>query len=189
MVNTAAARPKTANMARRPAGKVTRLVETDADHLRREAFIALFLASGRLTAEVETLCRDEQITMSHYTVLWFLARRSGPEGLPMGSVIDGHLNRASDSTRLADRLTSLGLIERLSSPADRRVVLVRLTDSGRKVYLRLTRRILDLHEVQWSGLSADELQQLSHLLAKVLRSADSSWGKLRRFAAGEDDGD
>ena len=37
-----------------------------------------------------------------------------------GALADGHLNRASDVTRLADRLLSLGFIERVSSLGDRR---------------------------------------------------------------------
>ena len=55
----------------------------------------LFLASGRLTAGVERLCREEQLAMSHYTVLWFLARRGEDEGVLMGAFIDWHLNRAT----------------------------------------------------------------------------------------------
>jgi DNA-binding MarR family transcriptional regulator len=113
------------------AKKTNALRESAEDKLGRESFIALFLAVRQACAEVEALCREEQIAMSHYTVLWFLARRREREGVPMGAVIDGHLNRASDSTRLADRLTALGMIERLASEADRRVVLVRLTARGR----------------------------------------------------------
>jgi DNA-binding MarR family transcriptional regulator len=157
--------------------------ESAGDRLGREAFISLFLASGKLTAEVEMLCRDERIAMSHYTVLWFLARRGEPEGVPMGAVIDGHLNRASDATRLADRLTSLGLIERFASPSDRRVVLVRPTDKGRNVYLRLTHRIRELHRQQWKTLSTAELKELRRLLVKVLGD-DASRAKLQTLAAG-----
>lgn len=159
-------------------------LESADDRLAREAFIMLFVASGQLTGEVEKLCREEDIAMSHYTVLWFLARRSEPEGVPMGAVIDGHLNRASDATRLADRLTSLGMIERLASPSDRRVVLVRLTGKGREVYLRLTRRIRALHREQWKALTAAELKELRRLLVKAIGD-DSSRSKLSTLAAGE----
>jgi DNA-binding MarR family transcriptional regulator len=157
--------------------------ESSADRLGREAFISLFLASSRLTAEVERLCREEQIAMSHYTVIWFLARRIEPEGVPMGAVIDGHLNRASDATRLADRLIALGMIERLASPADRRVVLVRLTEKGRDLYVRLTQRIQALHRRQWDVLSQAELRELRRLLFKVL-GEDQSRRKLDTLAAG-----
>jgi len=168
------------------AKKTKALPESEEDKLGREAFISLFLASGKLTAEVEALCREEQIAMSHYTVLWFLARRREPEGVPMGVVIDGHLNRASDATRLADRLTALGMIERLASPSDRRVVLVRLTAKGRTVYLRLTRRIQELHRRQWSGLTQAEVRELRRLLVKAL-GEDTSRQKLEALAAGGKD--
>jgi len=157
--------------------------ESAEDKLGREAFIMLFLVSGRLTGDVERLCRKEQIAMSHYTVLWFLARRSETDGVPMGAVIDGHLNRASDSTRLADRLTALGMIERLASPTDRRVVLVRLTDKGRETYVRLTRGLLTLHKRQWGMLTQDELRQLRRLLVKVLAD-DVAKQKLTALAIG-----
>jgi len=166
-------------------GKSRRVREQPIDRLGREAFINLFLASGRLTAEVEKLCREEGITMSHYTVLWFLSQRSDSDGVPMGAVIDGHLNRASDATRLADRLTSLGLIERLSSPTDRRMVLVRVTDAGRDVFARLTRRIQALHHEQWSALTPAELGELRRLLVKVLWGEGATRGKMHPLAAHE----
>ena len=58
-------------MAKQPSGPR----ESKEDALGRDAFISLFLASTKLTAEVEALCGQEQLTMSHYTILWFLARR------------------------------------------------------------------------------------------------------------------
>lgn len=114
--------------------------------------------------------------MSHYTVLWFLSHKHAPEGVPMGAVIDGHLNRASDATRLADRLCDLGFLERLASPGDRRVVLVRLTDAGRDVFLRLTRRVKDLHREQWKPLTGKELETLNRLLTKALWGDDAKSG-------------
>jgi MarR family transcriptional regulator, 2-MHQ and catechol-resistance regulon repressor len=162
--------------------KSKRVREQPADRLGREAFINLFLASGRLTADVEKICREAGLTMSHYTMLWFLSQKSDGGGVPMGAVIDGHLNRASDATRLADRLTSLGLIERLSSPTDRRVVLIRATDAGRAVFETLTRRIQAVHREQWSGLTSDELRQLRRLLGKVLWGEGASRDKVHPLA-------
>ena len=111
--------------------------------------------------------------------------------LPQGAVlpaplIDGHLNRASDATRLADRLCDLGLIERLSSTADRRVVLVRITDAGRDVFARLTRRIQDLHREQWQALGKAELETLNRLLTKVLWGDDAKSGAAHPLVKGSD---
>jgi DNA-binding MarR family transcriptional regulator len=134
----------------------------------------VFLTSSRFTTQVEQLCREEGMAMSHYVVLWFLARRHDPDGVPMGAVADGHLNRASDATRLADRLIRLGYLERLTASHDRRVVLVRMTPAGRDVFVRLTRKVKTLHREQWSRLSARELGDLAGLLAKALWGADAA---------------
>ena len=53
----------------------------------------------------------------------------------MGAVADDVcLTRASDTTRLIDRLAKAGLAERLPNPNDRRGVLVRATGAGRRVF-------------------------------------------------------
>lgn len=150
------------------AKKTERIEEPEIDSLGRETFIHAYLTAGRFTAEVEALCREEGLTMSHYTVLWFLTRRHSPAGIPMGALADGHLNRASDITRLADRLVKDGFMERFASENDRRVVLARITSAGRQLFVRLTARIKALHRKQWEALSIEELRRLNELLAKVL---------------------
>ena len=150
------------------SGKAGRLREPEVDRLGRETFINLSLLSRRFGDQVEQLCRAERLTESHYVVLWVVCLKNQPEGVPMGAVADGHLNRASDLTRLCDRLTTMGLLERFPSTTDRRVVLVRPTQTGRDVFVRLTRRIKELHRTQWGGLDRRELRELNRLLGKVL---------------------
>jgi DNA-binding MarR family transcriptional regulator len=81
------------------------------------------------------------------------------------------LNRASDSTRLIDRLERAGLAERLPNPSDRRSVLVRATARGRRVFAKVTPRLQEYHRHQWSNLSAAEVDTLNRLLAQAL------WGE------------
>jgi DNA-binding MarR family transcriptional regulator len=147
--------------------------EPDIDRLGREAFINLFLAAGRFTDEVESVCKTEGLTMSHYTVLWVacLSGAEHPDGVPMRIVADGLLTRAADATRLVDRLTRDGHVERVQSEADRRVVLVRPTRSGRALFQRLTGQVKSLHREQWSTLTLAELRQLRGLLMKAI------WGE------------
>lgn len=172
-------------MAGRPRGRR----EPDIDRLGRETYINLFLASDRFTDQVEKLCQEERISMSHYVVLWFLCRKPAPDGVPMRAVADGHLNRASDATRLADRLTTLGYLERLTAAHDRRVVLVRVTAAGRAVFVRLTAKVKALHRSQWSHLSLKELTDLNRLLAKALWGAKATAEERHPLASGEIIGD
>lgn len=149
-------------MSRRPAK------EAEVDRLGRETFINLFLVAGRFTDEVEAICRAEGITMSHYTVLWVVCLGEDREGVPMRTVADGVLTRSADVTRLVDRLTSGGYVERASSETDRRVVLVRPTRKGRALFQRITKAVKALHREQWSPLSLPELRALHGLLVKAL---------------------
>lgn len=143
--------------------------EPELDRVGRESFITLFLAAGRMTEEVEVVCKAEGMTMSHYTVLWVvcLNAQDNPGGVPMRAIADGVLTRAADATRLVDRLTREGLVERQPSGQDRRVVLVRATRAGRALFKRLTGAIKALHREQWSSLTLAELRTLRTLLVKA----------------------
>jgi DNA-binding MarR family transcriptional regulator len=144
--------------------------EPEIDRLGREAFINLFVVSGRFTDQVEATCKAEGLTMSHYTVLWVVCLSEG-QGVPMRTVVDGLLTRAADATRLVDRLALDGYVTRANSAEDRRVVLVSATRSGRTLFKRLTSSIKQLHRSQWSALSIGEIRELRRLLVKSL------WGE------------
>jgi DNA-binding MarR family transcriptional regulator len=142
--------------------------EPEVDRVGREAFISLFLTAGRYTDEVEAVCKTEELTMSHYTVLWVVCLSQEPSGVAMRVVADGLLTRAADATRLVDRLTQDGYVTRANSEDDRRVVLVRATRSGRALFRRLTTKVKELHRSQWSALSLPEMRELRRLLVKSL---------------------
>jgi len=142
--------------------------EPTIDRLGRDTFIQLFLAARRLTDEVEEVCKQNGLTMSHYTVLWVVCLSESTKGIPMRAVVDGLMTRASDATRLVDRLARDGFVERTNSPKDRRVVLIRATRSGRSLFLRTTAAVKELHRSQWSSLTITELRELHGLLTKTL---------------------
>ena len=91
------------------------------------------------------ICGEKQIRMRE------LARRLG------GSF--------SNATVLVDRLVDRGLVERRAEPQDRRVVLVRTTEDGRRLIERLV--------TSWRALSAPLLKKLAPedlaTVAKALR--------------------
>ena len=101
--------------------------------------------------------------------LWTLCLADDADvGIPVSAVSDGLLNRASDTTRLLDRLEKAGLVERLPNPADRRGVLVRATPAGRKRFEAVTPKLQAFHATQWANLTHAEIQELHRLLAKAL---------------------
>lgn len=143
--------------------------EPRAVKVAREIHVNLLLLANRSLDQLEEICRTEDLTHSQYVALWALSLAdSADTGIPVGAVSDGLLNRASDTTRLIDRLEKAGLVERLPNPADRRGVLVRATAEGRRRFASLTPKLQAFHATQWAQLSAAESEQLRGLLTKAL---------------------
>jgi DNA-binding MarR family transcriptional regulator len=71
-----------------------------------------------------------------------------------------------------DELEEAGLIERRRDSTDRRRHVVSLTPAGRKELVKLRALHERLDEEFFSALSADELQTLTRLLAKVAAAQD-----------------
>ncbi len=145
--------------------------ERPIERLHRDAYIRLNLLANAHGADIDGLCRSEGLTEGHYRILWVLCLTDQRDGLPMGDIVDGLVNRAADATRLVDKLVRLEMVERHADSTDRRKVIVRPTANGRRTFLDLTDRIKAVHHRQWAGLTEAELRQLSTLLHKAL------WGR------------
>jgi len=75
---------------------------------------------------------------------------------------------AGAMTRLLDRLETKGLCKRTRSEADRRVVNIALTDTGRDVAQGIPGVLCTLLNSHLSGLSAEEFATLKGLLQRML---------------------
>lgn len=101
------------------------------------------------------------LTLSHALVLVRLARMPTCRQVDLKSlpgIGSPHL------TRLLDELAGRGLVDRSRSSADRRQVLLSLTDSGRDAALRLLRALSTLADHEW----LNALDQLGSTLLRCL---------------------
>ena len=90
---------------------------------------------GRVVCLRDPLTADmpENLTPSQiHTILWL-----GQEELPMSEVARRLNATAGTMTGIVDRLEKLGFVERQRDAADRRVIRLRLTETGRTVCGRL----------------------------------------------------
>lgn len=130
----------------------------------QEAHLNIVRTASVLEGAGLPLFRAHGLTSSSYNALRIL-RGEGP--CPCQRIGERLVVRVPDVTRLVDRLERMGLAERDRSKEDRRVVLVGITDEGRRVLSELDGPVLALHQRQQEHLSEGELRELSRLLEKV----------------------
>lgn len=71
-------------------------------------------------------------------------------------------------TRLLDRLEGKGLVARVRSSEDRRVVNLELTDEGREAARQIPAVLCKVQNAFLQGLTVEEWQQLKGLLRRIL---------------------
>ncbi len=74
-------------------------------------------------------------------------------------------------TTVVDELERSGLVERQAHPTDRRIKLVRATDSGMAL-AQQAQEILDMPPVGLSELPADDLEDLVRILSRIRPDRD-----------------
>jgi DNA-binding MarR family transcriptional regulator len=91
-------------------------------------------------------------------------RDAGPGGLACSAVAERSVSGDPDVTRLLDRLEKQGWASRSREEADRRVVMARITDHGRRLLEELEEPVTALHAKQVGGLEKGEAESLRKLL-------------------------
>ena len=147
------------------------------DSPEQEAYLALWRTYDRLrTLEDEFFARWD-LTAQQYNVLRLL-RAVHPELIPTLRLVGRLVSRAPDVTRMLDKLEARDLISRTRSTADRRTVLVGITESGVTLVDEIAGPLHDCHARQLGHLTPDELGSLTALLKRA-RSPhepdDSTW--------------
>ena len=115
--------------------------------------------------QIELAMTAHGLTAAQWYPLWKL-KRDGPctaQELARDMDID-----AGAATRLVDRLALKGLVRRLRSDADRRVVMLELTPAGQAVAAHVPQVLADVNNAYLQGFSRDEWQQLKDLLRRML---------------------
>jgi len=90
-------------------------------------------------------------------------------GIPFGGIGEKMMVTVSNLTGIVDRLEEKGLVVRARDPNDRRVVHVRLTEKGGRVY-KSTIPIFEKSISQFfSPLNKSQQKELASLLRKLIR--------------------
>jgi len=132
------------------------------------AVLAVLRTASLMRRALGSRFESAGLTMTQYNVLRIL--RGAPEGLPTLQIRRRMLEEAAGITRLVDKLSEDGLIERDRPEDDRRQVWCRVTKKGLDLLERCDARISAAHAELVSELSAEESGELVRLLMKAMES-------------------
>lgn len=131
----------------------------------QKAVVNIIYTNNHLQFKLRELFNRYDITSQQYNVLRIL-RGHYPNVVNPSYIKEVMLDKNPDLTRLCDRLTKQGYIERKISKENRRKMNLKITDKG----LELLKK-LDTPEKEFYGgfqnLSSEELMSLSDLLDKL----------------------
>ncbi len=106
--------------------------------------------------------------MKQFRALIIMASRGPMHSAALAEAMGLH---PSNATRTCDRLVALGLLDRRDNPADRRHLLLTLTEDGRKMVRSVTnRRRRAIREIL-GRMPADDRQQLVAAFTAFARAA------------------
>lgn len=128
----------------------------------------LHTTARRIALHLDSRLRDEGFRLEQWHILDELARSSA---VSMRELADATLIPSPSLTRLVDGLVSAALVYRIDDPADRRRVLVRISDDGTAAHRRLAAVVAAAERETFGGLGASEAEALEALLQQLTTSA------------------
>jgi DNA-binding MarR family transcriptional regulator len=137
----------------------------DKEFLATAAALAILKMSSWLLDELQPVFLDHGITATRFDTLDALSRTgTGTRPAELRDIL--HLP-AQTLTGVVDQLEGVGLVRRVPNPADRRSILVELTERGQATIERVCPPLIDVEEDCLATLSPAERRLLVDLLAKI----------------------
>ncbi|WP_205501945.1 MarR family winged helix-turn-helix transcriptional regulator [Rufibacter psychrotolerans] len=131
----------------------------------QKAFINVVYTANWLQQKQSALFKPYGVTLPQYNLLRIL-KGQYPKPATVNLLIERMLDKTSNASRIVDKLESKELVTRTQCPTDRRTVDILITEKGL--------HLLQEMEATTTGgqfglqhLSAEEAEQLSHLLDKI----------------------
>ena len=144
---------------------------------RQEAVVGLLRTASVVTRAFARVVEQAGLSGAQYNALRVI-QGAGSAGIPTLAIRERMIDEGTTITRLLDKLEAAGLIQRERSDPDRRQVLCRATEAGRKLLRELDPRVDALDEEVAGTLGAAQLRALNTMLAEI-RSAAGTRGAAR----------
>jgi DNA-binding MarR family transcriptional regulator len=134
-------------------------------HFNSEAqrsFINIFYTANHFALKLNHILKPFSISQQQYNVLRILNGQF-PKPASVNLITERMLDKASNASRLVEKLRLKGFIERIECPNDRRRVNVSITKKGIALLNELTPKVREI-ELKLTQFSDDELKTLNRML-------------------------
>lgn len=131
----------------------------------QKAMVNILYTYGWTLERIKRFLAKEDITHQQYNILRIL-RGSHPEPLSTLQIRERMIDRMSDTSRIVDRMVLKGLVKKTSSPKDKRLVDVTLSEKGQKLLQKMDAED-DQFDAIMKRLTESEAEMLSNLLDKL----------------------
>ena len=153
--------------------QVAAYVAAGADESVQRVISAVHRVSRRLNQWYDQQLADLDVSGGEWAVLSEIARADGNWLTPTQLARLAHVAPSSMTHRL-DRMVDRDLVKRTPDPTNRTRILVGLTESGWALYGSTIRESNLVESDLMRGLTARQVDDLAHLLEKLLAGLDSS---------------
>lgn len=133
------------------------------------AVVSLMRAQQIVLSRVEEVVRPYGLSYARYELLTLLSFSQAGE-LPLSKIGDRLQVHPASVTGAVDKLEQQGLVTRAPHPDDRRAVLARITEQGRRIAEEST-AALNTGPFAGVGLTTQQTEQLIALLTKLRQAA------------------
>ncbi|HEX3004511.1 MAG TPA: MarR family transcriptional regulator [Angustibacter sp.] len=165
--------------ARVPGDEVDRIVAAwqrerpDLDVAPLEVLSRVSRLARHLDRARSAAFTEHDLESWEFDVLSALRRAGAPYELSPGQLVTQTLVTSGTMTNRVDRLTARGLVQRLPDPHDRRGVIVRLTEAGRRRVDDAFAGLLDRERELLASLTASDRTRLADLLRSLVAPFDA----------------
>ena len=143
-----------------------RLKQEQFSSSAQEAALSVLVAGNALNDFMDQICGKHGITRAQYNVLRIL-HGAYPKGYARCEIACRMLDRASDVTRLVDRLETRRLVKRFRGSEDQRQAVTSITAKGIKLLTAMRPGIDLMAESILGRIGEDGCRELSRLCALI----------------------
>lgn len=136
---------------------------------RQKAIVNLLFTYGWVLEKIKDFLSQEDVTPQQFNILRIL-RGSHPKPLSTLRIRERMLDKASDTSRIVDRLVLKELVHKRTCSKDKRLVDVTITEKGRELLSRLDALSDEMDNL--INLTEEEAAQLSSLLDAMRRKSE-----------------